>query len=169
MKCLIARFRRAASRMYRLVLLPPIRRSTTRGRYTSYPFWFQGRTMSERFLGFIYISLAIALTLYGQLVVKWQVNATGVTPAGLDQKLYFLLRMLTNPWIISSFAAAFGAAMMWMLAIARLDLSYAYPFMSITFPSVLLFSYLLLNEQIKVGNIVGVAFIVVGIIIHSRS
>jgi multidrug transporter EmrE-like cation transporter len=125
--------------------------------------------MSERFLGFMYIALAIALTLYGQLVVKWQVNATGVAPAGLDQKLYFLLRLLTNPWIISSFAAAFGAAMVWMLAIARLDLSYAYPFMSITFPSILLLSYLLFNEPIKVGNIVGVVFIVVGIIIHSRS
>ena len=42
------------------------------------------------------------------LVVKWQVSATDVAPAGLDQKLYFLLRLLTNPWIISSFAAAFG-------------------------------------------------------------
>jgi hypothetical protein len=40
--------------------------------------------MSERLLGFVYIALAIALTLYGQLVVKWQVNSIGNAPAGLD-------------------------------------------------------------------------------------
>jgi|tagenome__1003787_1003787.scaffolds.fasta_scaffold20344923_1 multidrug transporter EmrE-like cation transporter len=125
--------------------------------------------MSERLLGFIYIALAIALTLYGQLVVKWQVNAIGRAPSGLDQNLSFLFRLLTNPWVISGFAAAFGAAMVWMLAISRLDLSYAYPFMSLTFPSILLLSYVLFKEPVNQGNIVGIAFIVVGIIIHSRS
>ena len=66
-------------------------------------------------------------------------------------------------------SAAFGAAMVWMLAIARLDLSYAYPFMSLTFPSILLLSYLLFNEPVNIGKAVGVGFIVAGIIIHSRS
>jgi multidrug transporter EmrE-like cation transporter len=151
-------------------LLPSAFRSITRPRLTSISFGIiPGGTMSERLLGFVYIALAIALTLYGQLVVKWQVNSMGNAPAGLDQKLSFLFRLLTNPWVISSFAAAFGAAMVWMLAIARLDLSYAYPFMSLTFPSILLLSYLLFNEPVNIGKAVGVGFIVAGIIIHSRS
>ena len=150
--------------------LPSARRSSTRPRLASISLGvLTGRTMSERLLGFVYIALAIALTLYGQIVVKWQVNAIGKAPAGLDEKLYFLFRLLTNSWVISSFAAAFAAAMVWMLAIARLNLSYAYPFISLTFPSIMLLSYLLFNEPIKVGNVVGVGFIVAGIIIHSRS
>jgi multidrug transporter EmrE-like cation transporter len=83
--------------------------------------------------------------------------------------LSFLFRLLTSLWVISSFAAAFGAAMVWMLAISRLDLNYAYPFMSLTFPSILLLSYLLFDEPVNVGKVVGVGFIVAGIIIHSRS
>lgn len=125
--------------------------------------------MSERMIGFAYIGAAILLTLYGQVVVKWQVNLIGSHPTGLSQNFAFLFRMVTNPWVLSGFAAAFGAAMAWMLAVSRLNLSYAYPFMSITFPSILLISYLLFKEPIRPGNVVGVGFIVLGIIIHSRA
>jgi multidrug transporter EmrE-like cation transporter len=125
--------------------------------------------MSDRLHGFIYIAAAIVLTLYGQLVVKWQVNVLGTRPAGVEQNLTFLFRMLTSPWVLSGFAAAFGAAMVWMLAVSRLDLSYAYPFMSLTFPSILLLSYVFFKEPVSIGNVVGVGFIVLGIAIHSCS
>ena len=112
--------------------LPSARRSSTRPRLASISLGVLLRAAPclSVFLGFVYIALAIALTLYGQIVVKWQVNAIGKAPAGLGEKLYFLFRLLTNSWVISSFAAAFAAAMVWMLAIARLNLSYAYPFIS---------------------------------------
>jgi multidrug transporter EmrE-like cation transporter len=125
--------------------------------------------MPERALGFVYIGAAIVLTVYGQLVVKWQVNVMGVQPTGLGQNLDFLFRMVTNPWVLSGFAAAFGAAMAWMLAVSRLNLNYAYPFMSVTFPTILLCSYLLFKEPVRLGNIFGVGLIVLGIIIHSRA
>jgi multidrug transporter EmrE-like cation transporter len=125
--------------------------------------------MSERALGFVYIGAAILLTLYGQIVVKWQVNMFGSHPSGMSQSFAFLLKMLANPWVLSGFLAAFGAAMAWMLAVSRLNLSYAYPFMSVTFPSILLCSYLVFKEPIRLGNVVGVGLIVLGIVIHSVS
>lgn len=125
--------------------------------------------MSERALGFVYIGAAILMTLYGQIVVKWQVNVMGSHPTGMNQNFAFLFRMVTNPWVLSGFGAAFGAALAWMLAVSRLNLSYAYPFMSVTFPSILLISYLLFKEPVRLGNVVGVGFIVLGIIIHSRA
>ncbi|MBV9509028.1 MAG: hypothetical protein JO303_01950 [Caulobacteraceae bacterium] len=125
--------------------------------------------MPERALGFAYIGAAVVLTVYGQLVVKWRVNVMGAPPTGLSQNLRFLFSMVTSPWVLSGFAAAFGAAMAWMLAVSRLNLSYAYPFMSVTFPTILLCSYLLFGEPIRLGNIIGVGLIVLGIIVHSRA
>jgi multidrug transporter EmrE-like cation transporter len=125
--------------------------------------------MSERALGFIWIGAAILLTVYGQLVVKWQVNVTGVRPTGLSENLEFLFRMVTNPWVLSGFAAAFCASMAWMLAVSRLNLSYAYPFMSVMFPTILVASALLFNETIRPGNILGVGLIVLGIVVHTRA
>ncbi len=125
--------------------------------------------MSERTLGFVWIAGAIILTLYGQLVVKWQVNLLGARPAGVSEGIRFLFRMVLNPWVLSGFVAAFGAAMAWMLAVSRMKLSDAYPFMSVTFPSILFLSAVLFKEPIRPGSIVGVSLIVLGIIVHSRS
>lgn len=125
--------------------------------------------MSDRSVGFAYIAAVIILTLYGQLVVKWQVNLLGARPSGFDQNVAFLFRMVTNPWVLSGFTAAFGAAMAWMLAVSRLDLSYAYPFMGLTYPLILLLSVLIFKEPVSLNNVIGVGLIVLGLVIHSRS
>ena len=125
--------------------------------------------MSERAWGFIYIAATIVLTLYGQLMLKWQVNLVNQQPTGLNQSVGFLFRMLTNPWVLSGLAGAIAASMTWMLAVSRLNLSTAYPFMSLSFVLVLVFSSWLFKEPIRPGNVIGVSLIVLGVIIHSRA
>lgn len=115
------------------------------------------------------VALTIILTVYGQIVVKWQVAGLGTLPADFFEKLQALAGLLINPWIISVFVAAFLAAMSWMAAMTRLELSYAYPFVSLTFPSVLILSVLFFNEPIGWQKIVGIVFIVTGVVIGSLS
>ncbi len=114
------------------------------------------------------VGLTIVLTVYGQIVVKWQVSRLGTLPDAFLDKLQSLAGLLINPWIITVFIAAFVAAMSWMAAMTRLDLSYAYPFVSLTFPSVLILSVLLFHEPIGWEKIVGIALIVAGVVIQSR-
>lgn len=125
--------------------------------------------MSDRVLGFVFIAATIVLTVYGQLMLKWQVNVLGARPSAFGEIVVFLWKMLTNPWVISGLAAAFGAGLAWMLAVSRLKLSYAYPFMSLTFPAVVLCSLLFFKEPVRAGNAIGVGVIVLGVIIHSLS
>jgi multidrug transporter EmrE-like cation transporter len=65
-------------------------------------------------------------------------------------------------------AAALVAAVSWMAAMTRLELSHAYPFMSLSFILVLVFSALLFNEPVTVPKIVGLVLISVGIIVGSQ-
>lgn len=115
-----------------------------------------------------FVLLTIVLTVYGQLVVKWQVGlaSRGGIPGG--GKLAFVAELLLNPWIISSFAAAFLAAASWMLAMTKLDLSHAYPFMASTFVLVAAGSWLWFAEPITAPKLAGLSLIVLGIVIGSR-
>ena len=81
-------------------------------------------------LGYFCVFLTIALTVYGQIVIKWQVVQYGALPPGLWPKVGFVAEVLINPWVMSTLAAAFLAAMAWIVAMTRLQLSHAYPFMS---------------------------------------
>ena len=117
---------------------------------------------------YLYILGTILFTVYGQLVIKWQVARAGAFPVEATEKIWFLLRLVFNPWVISSLAAAFLAFLSWMAALSRFELSHAYPFMSLAFVLVLGLSALLFQETITVPKALGVAFIVMGIIIGSR-
>jgi len=68
----------------------------------------------------------------------------------------------------SSFAAAFLASLAWMAALTKFRLSYAYPFMSLSFLLVLLFSYLLFKEPLTISKLAGVILIIIGLYFTSR-
>ncbi len=119
-------------------------------------------------MGYVYIALTVLLTVYGQLVLKWQVLGAGSIPPDGAEKLIFLLRMLLNPWILSGFLAAFLASLAWMAAMTKFELSYAYPFMSLSFVLVMILSALLFGESVTAPKVVGLSLIVVGIIVGSQ-
>lgn len=119
-------------------------------------------------MAFIYIVLTILLTVYGQLIVKWQVGSSTV-PETTIEKFLFILRLLLNPWVISSFLAAFLASLTWMAALTKFPLSFAYPFMSLAFVLVMLLSAVFFYEPITVAKVIGIGLIVAGVIIGSQT
>ena len=116
----------------------------------------------------LYILATILCTVYGQLVAKWQVRIAGSFPASFPERVYFLIRLLFNPWMVSSLAAAFFAMLSWMAAMTKFELSYAYPFMSLAFLLVLILSAFLFHEALTIPKVLGVLLIVTGIIVTSR-
>ena len=117
---------------------------------------------------YLYILGTILFTVYGQLVLKWQISQAGPLPMALMDKIIFLLSQFANLWILSGFAAAAIAALCWMAALTRFELSYAYPFMSLSFVLVLGLSVPFLHEAITAPKIIGMGLIVAGIIIGSQ-
>lgn len=125
-------------------------------------------TFSEPTMAYVFVALTIVLTVYGQLVIKWQASRHVVSHGQTAAAGSFVQSMLMNPWVLSGFAAAFLASMTWMLAVRRLQLSHAYPFMSLNFVLVLLVSAPLFGEALTRGKLVGLSLIVLGVIIGSR-
>ena len=121
-----------------------------------------------RMIDYLYILATIGFTAYGQLILKWRIVKYGAFPQDTIAKFKFLFSLLTDPAIISGFAAAFLASLAWMAAMTKFNLSHAYPFMSLNFVIVLLLSGWLLSEPITVQKIFGVSLIVLGTIVAAR-
>lgn len=117
---------------------------------------------------YLYIFGCIAFTVYGQLILKWRIAQRGQFPADFADKIWFLAKALIDPCIISGFIAAFVASLFWMAAMTKFELSSAYPFMSLAFVLVLLFSALLFREPITIGKVIGMALICAGIIVTAK-
>lgn len=119
-------------------------------------------------MSYFYVACTILLTVYGQLVIKWQVAAAGEFPDTPSGKALFLARLLINPWVISALLAALGAVVAWMAAMTKLDLSHAYPFMSLAFVLVVAGSIWFFHEPLTLAKVVGLALICAGIVIGSQ-
>lgn len=119
--------------------------------------------------GHLYIVLTLFFTVYGQLVLKWQMGGAGPLPAGGADKILFLLGQFLNPWILSGFVSAFLASMAWMAAMTRFDLGYAYPFMSLAFVIVMVFSVSFLGEAVSAAKVAGTLMVITGLIVIARA
>lgn len=119
-------------------------------------------------LDYFYIFGTILFTVYGQLVVKWQVSKAGPLPASFSERAFFLANLLLNPWIISAMVGAFLAMLCWLSAMTKFELSYAYPFMSLAFVLVLILSAVLFHESVTMPKVLGVGLVIAGIIVAGR-
>jgi multidrug transporter EmrE-like cation transporter len=120
-------------------------------------------------MGYFYIFLTIAFTVYGQLVLKWRMSMKGQLPTAFTDKMAFMLNAYLDPWVLSGFAVAFFASMTWAMAMTKFQLSQAYPFMSLSYVLVFIISVLVFNETITLNKLLGYLFIVIGIIVLSLS
>ncbi len=115
-------------------------------------------------MGYLYIFGCILFTVYGQLVLKWRMNMKGQLPLELADKFIFMARLFLDPWLISGFAAAFVASLFWMAAMTKFEISFAYPFMSLSFVLVLILSIYIFGETFTWGKVLGLLLIAAGII-----
>lgn len=120
-------------------------------------------------MSYMYIAGTILLTVYGQLILKWRIVQYGSLPEAFAGKVWFLLKLFLDPFILSGFLSAFGASLFWMATMTKLDVSYAYPFMSGAFILVLIFSTVFFNEPLTWQKLAGLLLIISGILVSSQS
>lgn len=118
---------------------------------------------------YLFIGITIAGTVVGQVLVKKGMSEVGEIPNTVPTSLLFLAEALLNLKVILGFASAFIAALAWMAALSRLPLSFAYPFMSVSFILVLLIAWMILGEKVTLARWLGVGLIFLGVFFVSRS
>ena len=66
-----------------------------------------------------------------------------------------LIKIIFDPFVFSGFCSAFIASLFWMGAMSKFEISYAYPFMSLSPALVFLIGTLFLGESFTIGKLSG--------------
>jgi glycosyltransferase involved in cell wall biosynthesis len=131
------------------------------------PLAKKGRAM---LFGFILLSVATAAT--AQLLLKHgmtQVTHHGTLPLDLKQPSEAVRRIAVNASVWIGLSIFVLSAAIWLVVLSRVSLSFAYPFVSLTYVIILLFDGLVLHEPVSGVRWAGVALIVAGILLISRT
>lgn len=113
------------------------------------------------------ILIAVLIGVIGQLMLKAGLNSMG----GLDYSAGLLkahLRLFSSPMVVGGVLSYIGSVFFWLYALTKTDLSYAYPFLSLSYLLILGASWLFLGEEIPLIRWVGVMVICAGVVLVSR-
>jgi drug/metabolite transporter (DMT)-like permease len=118
------------------------------------------------------ILLSVLIAALAQLTLKHgmtQVTRHGAAPLELAVPVETLRRVVTNVSVLGGLSLFVVSAAIWLVVLSKVSLSFAYPFVSLTYVLILLFDRLVLHDRVSLTRWAGVALIVGGIILISRT
>ncbi len=115
------------------------------------------------------ILFSICFNVLGQLLIKKGIVGFGRVELHLSNMIRTALQVFTVPMVSLGIIAYFVSAFFWIIALSKLELSYAYPLLSIGYVLVLFLSYFLFRESLNLHRLIGTVLIVAGIYFISRS
>jgi glycosyltransferase involved in cell wall biosynthesis/multidrug transporter EmrE-like cation transporter len=121
---------------------------------------------------FALILLSVLLAALAQLTLKHgmtQVTRRGAVPLELSDPIATARRVVTNIAVLGGLATFVISAAVWLVVLSKVSLSFAYPFVSLTYVLILLFDRLILHEPVSGLRWGGVALIIGGILLISRT
>jgi drug/metabolite transporter (DMT)-like permease len=117
----------------------------------------------------IYILISVLGSALGQILLKKGMNSMGQITLSLDQLPSTLWKMATNPNVFFGLAIYLVGTVFWLAALSRVDLSYAYPFASLSYVIMLAASWMLFDEKITLGRLIGTMVIGIGVLLIYRN
>jgi multidrug transporter EmrE-like cation transporter len=78
-------------------------------------------------------------------------------------------RIALNPFVIAGFFIFVISMASHLVVLSRVDLSFAYPFLSLAYVVVTAYAYLVFNEDVSQLRVVGIALICLGTVVVSLS
>ncbi|MCC7352237.1 MAG: EamA family transporter [Anaerolineae bacterium] len=118
---------------------------------------------------FALLFVAIVFNVAGQLAMKRGMTEVGFITGELARLPAMAVRAFTTPHVLLGFVAYFVSAVLWLIVLSRVELSLAYPVVSLGYVLVVLTSWLLLGEQVNLLRWLGVFVICVGVYLVTRS
>lgn len=114
------------------------------------------------------ILISVFLGAMGQVLVKYgAVNLElNFTIKYLIPSIFNILKNMPVMLGIISYGLSF---LLWIKVLSKVELSYAYPMVSLGYVITMMFSYFVFKENISFIRILGVVFIILGVVLVSRS
>jgi drug/metabolite transporter (DMT)-like permease len=116
-----------------------------------------------------YILISVVGGAVGQILLKHGMNKMPSITLSANQFLRVIWQMGTNIYVFLGLAIYVLSVVFWLAALSRVDLSYAYPFASMSYIVMLTASWILFHENITLLRVAGTLVICIGVILIARS
>ena len=115
------------------------------------------------------ILLTVLLVAAGHSILKYGLNRLGELSFSGGALATSLLTIFSSPFVWLGIISFGLSSVLWLTSLSKNDLSYAFPFLSLSYALVAVFSWLVLGESFSMVRLLGIGVICGGIILMSRS
>lgn len=106
---------------------------------------------------------SILLGALGQVLLKCGVNRIENINLGWPEIYQTLITIFTNVWIVSGIICFVSSMILWIKVLSNMELSKAYPSVSLSYVIVFVLSIILFHESISPNKLLGLACVSLGV------
>lgn len=117
---------------------------------------------------FILLLISVLLGACGQLLLKFSVTNMGGINLGWKSLIPDLWTIFSNGWIILGVCCFTSSMVLWLKVISNMELSKAYPSVSLSYVIVFVLSIILFKEGVTLPKIGGLISILLGVFLMQQ-
>jgi multidrug transporter EmrE-like cation transporter len=118
---------------------------------------------------FVFILAGVLLNALAQLLLKAGTNAVGRFELTAQNIVPVGLKLAFEPHIVGGVACYVVSLVVWLVGLSRVDVSVAYPMLSIGYVINAVAAWYLFGESLTAQKLIGIGFIVAGVVLVTRS
>lgn len=115
------------------------------------------------------ILLSVSLNALAQLFLKQGMLKIGYFDFAWHNIVPIAWQAMTNPFIFSGLVCYAVSVVTWMMVLSRVDVSFAYPMLSVGYIMVAVAGYYLFNEHLTWVRVMGIFVIIFGVYLLTRT
>ena len=115
------------------------------------------------------ILTGVLLNACAQLLLKAGTNSVGAFSFSANNLLPVGIKLATEPHILGGLACYVISVVVWIMALSRVEVSLAYPMLSIGYVVNALAAWWLFGEALTVERLVGIGVIIFGVFLLART
>ncbi len=127
------------------------------------------RGRSRMSIAIAYILVAVVASAVGQILLKKGMVSLGAVTLSVADLPGTVWRIGTNPYVFIGLLVYVTGTLFWLSALSRVDLSYAYPFASLSYIVMLAAGWQIFNEDISPLRLMGTFVVGLGVLLIARS
>ncbi|MES1998550.1 MAG: SMR family transporter [Pseudomonadota bacterium] len=120
-------------------------------------------------ISWLLILSGVLLNACAQLLLKAGTNSVGTFSFTADNVWPIGLKLASEPHILGGLTCYVISVVVWIMALSRVEVSLAYPMLSIGYVVNALAAWWLFGEALTIERLVGIGVIIFGVFILARS
>lgn len=112
-----------------------------------------------------FILFTVTTNAAAQILLKQGMNSVGAFTLGAEGTIALATRILFNPFVFLGLTTFVVSTASHMFVLSRVDVSFAYPFLSLAYVLVAVWAAMFLNETLTTNQILGIGAILVGTVL----